>query len=261
MPAYASEIEWGRLPAAEIRRRAEAGAIVMIPMGATEQHGPHLPTMVDHRLAFEVACRAARIVAGRALVLVTPVIPFGMSEHHVSLGGTITLDYATMAAVVGCVVESAVRQGFRRVFVLNGHGGNVAPLEAIVAELTVRHRLPIACAAYWQLAEKEIAAILEKQDRVLHACEAETSMIWAVEPEAVGAEIISQCHGPLPGLSAIAGANPGVYRWRQLGSRSPNGVIGDAGAASREKGERLLEAAATALAATLLDEALWSAPI
>ena len=55
--------------------------------------------------------------------------------------------------------------------------------------------------------------------------------------------------------------NPGVYRWRQLGSRSPNGVIGDAGAASREKGERLLEAAATALAATLLDEALWSAPI
>jgi creatinine amidohydrolase len=260
--ASSREVEWGRLPAAEIRRRAEADAIVIIPIGATEQHGPHLPTMVDHRLAFEVACRAARMVADRTPVLVTPVIPFGMSEHHISLGGTITLDYATMAAVVGCVVESAVRQGFRRPFVLNGHGGNIAPLEATVAELTVRHRLPIACAAYWQLAEGEIAEILEKQTGVLHACEAETSMIWAVEPETVDGEIVSQCHGPLvPGLAAIAGVNPGVYRWRQLGSRSPNGVIGEAGAASRDKGERLLDAAAKALAVALLDEALWSAPI
>jgi creatinine amidohydrolase len=262
MPASSREVEWGRLPATEIRRRAEADAIVVIPIGATEQHGPHLPTMVDHCLAFEVACRAARMVVDRTAVLVTPVIPFGMSEHHISLGGTITLDYATMAAVVGCAVNSAVRQGFRRLFVLNGHGGNIAPLEAIVAELTVRYRLPIACAAYWQLAEPEIAGILEKQERVLHACEAETSMILAVHPETVDSEIISQCHGPLvPGLSAIAGVNPGVYRWRQLGSRSPNGVIGEAGAASRDKGERLLETAAKALASTLLDEGLWSAPI
>jgi creatinine amidohydrolase len=262
MPAYDTEVEWGRLPAAAIRRRAEADAIVLIPIGATEQHGPHLPTMVDHRLVFEVACRGARMIAEREPVLVTPVIPFGMSEHHVSLGGTITLDYATMAAVLGCVVDSAIRQGFRRLFVLNGHGGNIAPLEAIVAELTVRHHLPIACAAYWQVAEPEIAGILEKQTRVLHACEAETSMIWAAAPETVDAEIISQCHGALvPGLAAIPGVNPGVYRWRQLGTRSPNGVIGEAGAASRDKGERLLEAAAKALAAALLEPALWSAAI
>ena len=65
----------------------------------------------------------------------------------------------------------------------------------------------------------------------------------------------------MPGLAAIPGVNPGVYRWRQLGTRSPNGVIGEAGAASRDKGERLLEAAAKALAAALLEPALWSAPI
>ncbi len=61
----------------------------------------------------------------------------------------------------------------------------------------MRHHLPIACAAYWQVAEPEIAGILEKQTRVLHACEAETSMIWAAAPETVDAEIISQCHGAL----------------------------------------------------------------
>jgi creatinine amidohydrolase len=81
-------------------------------------------------------------------VVVTPVIPFGMSEHHMSLAGTITLDFATMQAVMRCVCEPAIRQGFRRLFVLNGHGGNIAALETIMSELPVKHRLPIGCAAY-----------------------------------------------------------------------------------------------------------------
>jgi creatinine amidohydrolase len=235
---------------------------VIIPIGATEQHGPHLPVMVDHRLAFEVATRAARIMAPREAVVVTPVIPFGMSEHHMSLGGTITLDFATMAAVVRCVAESAIRLGFRRLFVLNGHGGNIAALETIVTELSVRHHLPIGCAAYWQLAQAEIAALLDRQTAVLHACEAETSMLMATDLDLVETEMLSQCHGALiPGASAIEGVNPGAYRWRQLGSRSPNGVIGDASTASAEKGERLLQASAEAVADALLTPAFWSAPI
>ncbi len=262
MPAYASEIEWGRLPAAEIRRRAEAGAIVMIPMGATEQHGPHLPTMVDHRLAFEVACRAARIVAGRALVLVTPVIPFGMSEHHVSLGGTITLDYATMAAVVGCVVESAVRQGFRRVFVLNGHGGNVAPLEAIVAELTVRHRLPIACADL-------LAARLGRARRNARPAGSRAPRLRGRDlDDARGRGRGGRGRDPVPmprrarsgrlgdrggerGRLSLAPDRHALAERRRRGR--PRG--------EPRKGERLLEAAAAALAAALRTPALWSAPI
>jgi creatinine amidohydrolase len=174
-------VEWARLRAAELRALADEDAIVIVPIGATEQHGPHLPVMVDHRLAHEAAIRAARLVALHEPVVVTPAIPFGMSEHHVSLGGTITLDFATMQAVMGCVCGSAIRQGFKRLFVLNGHGGNVAALETIVTELTIRHRLPIACATYWQLASAELAALLDRQDSVLHACEAETSMMLAVE--------------------------------------------------------------------------------
>ncbi|GAB4166652.1 MAG: creatininase family protein [Thalassobaculales bacterium] len=255
-------VEWARLRASELRALAAANAIVIIPIGATEQHGPHLPVMVDHRLAHEVGVRAARLIAAHEPAVVTPVIPFGMSEHHVSLGGTITLDFATMQAVVNAVCESAIRQGFRRLFILNGHGGNIAALETIVTELTIRHRLPVAFASYWQIATAEIAALLERQKGVLHACEAETSMILAVEAGDVDQEVMPQCHGPLvPGGSGIEGVNPGIYRWRQLATRSPNGVIGEAGAASAEKGERLLAAIAESVARALRAPALWNTPI
>jgi creatinine amidohydrolase len=256
------EVEWGRLGAAELRRLADEDAILIVPIGATEQHGPHLPTMVDHRLAHEVAVRAARLLAGREPAVVAPTIPYGMSEHHLSLGGTLTLDFATMRAVLDCVCGSAIRQGFERIFILNGHGGNIAALETIVTELTVRHRLPIGCAAYWQIAETAIAAILEKQRGVLHACEAETSMIMAVEGATVDEDVLPQCRGELvPGASAIEGVNPGVYRWRQLGTRSLNGVVGDASVASAAKGARLLEAIAREVAEALAEPRLWSAPI
>ena len=104
--------------------------------------------------------------------------------------------------------------------------------------------------------------LLEKQTALLHACEAETSMLMALAPELVDSQILSQMHGPyVKGLSAIPGVNPGVYRWRQLSSRSPNGVIGDAGTASADKGKRLLDAISRALADALLEEKLWSEPI
>lgn len=256
------EIEWSRLKAAEIAALARQNAIVIAPIGATEQHGPHLPSMVDWRCAQEVAQRAARLMQPRHPVVVTPTMPFGMSEHHMSLSGTITLDYATMAALVGCVVESAIRHGFKRIFVLNGHGGNTEALRTIVTELTVKHKLPLATGTYWDIAAAPIKALLDRQTALLHACEAETSMIMAMAPELVDREILSQMHGPyITGLSGIAGVNPAVYRWRQLSSRSPIGVIGDASTASAEKGQRLLEAISKAVAEALLDERVWTEPI
>ena len=93
------EVRWDRLTAPALRHAVQDKTVVIIPLGATEQHGPHLPTQVDWRSAYEISLRAARLMAGRQRALVTPAIPFGMSEHHMSLGGTLTLDYATMAAV------------------------------------------------------------------------------------------------------------------------------------------------------------------
>jgi creatinine amidohydrolase len=257
-----SEIEWARLKAAELARLATDDAIVIVPIGSTEQHGPHLPTQTDTRLATEVAHRAARLMADTHPTIVTPTIPFGMSEHHMSLNGTITLDYATMAGVLGCVCSSILRAGFKRIFILNGHGGNTDGIYAFITEFTVKHRVPLAGGTYWYIAQTEIAQILEKQKALLHACEAETSMMLALTPELISRDELSQMRGDLvPGLSAIPGVNPGVYRWRQLSSRSLIGVIGEAGAASPEKGNQLLQAIAAAVAKALLEERLWQEPI
>ena len=255
------EVRWDRMTAPALIKAALEKTVVIIPLGATEQHGPHLPTPVDWRLAYELSQRAARLMQSRQKALVTPASPFGMSEHHMSLGGTLTLNYSAMAAVVGCVVRSAARHGFERIFVLNGHGGNIAALETIITELTIELKLPLAGGTYWQIAADSIRTILEHQGAVLHACEAETSMLQALSPETV-MPLDASLKSPLvPGLSAIEGVNPGVYRWQQLKTRSALGLIGEAWAATPEKGQRLLDAIARDVADALANQALWEAPI
>lgn len=256
-----TEVRWDRMPAPALVRAAGEKTVVIIPLGATEQHGPHLPTQVDWRLAYEVSLRAATLMHSRQPALVTPAIPFGMSEHHMSLGGTITLNFAAMAAVIGCVVRSAARHGFQRIFVLNGHGGNIAALETIITELTVELRMPLACGTYWQIAAKSIKGILEHQDGVLHACEAETSMLQALSPDTVQPLDAALRAALVPGLSSIEGVNPGIYRWQQLQTRSHLGLIGEAWSATPEKGHRLLDAISRDVADALSNQTLWDAPI
>src|SRR3569833_3428063 len=115
-----SEIDWSRLKTSEIKALAQRNAVVIVPIGATEQHGPHLPSMVDWRCVHEVSHRAARLMAKTTPVVVAPTILYGMSEHQMSLICTITLDYATMHAVIRCVVTSAIRQNNKHNNVLNG---------------------------------------------------------------------------------------------------------------------------------------------
>ena len=127
--------------------------------------------------------------------------------------------------------------------------------------LTIELKLPLAGGTYWQIAADSIRGILQHQGVVLHACEAETSMLQALSPETVR-PLDPSLRSPLvPGLSAIEGVNPGVYRWQQLRTRSPLGLIGEAWAATPEKGRRLLDAIAGDVADALSNQALWDAPI
>ena len=255
------EVRWDRLTAPALRDAVRDKTVVIIPLGATEQHGPHLPTQVDWRSAYEISLRAARLMAGRQRALVTPAIPFGMSEHHMSLGGTLSLDYATMAAVVGCVVRSAARHGFERIFVLNGHGGNISALDTILTELTIDLELPLAGGTYWYIAADSIRGILEQQKQLLHACEAETSIMQALSPELVAPLTPAMRGAHVPGMSNIEGVNPAIFRWQHLKTRSEIGILGEAWAASPEKGQRLLDAISRDVADALADQRLWEAPV
>ena len=250
-----AEVEWMRLRAPELRDLAERGASVVVPVGSVEQHGPHLPVQVDALLAGEVSRRAARVAGVERPVVVAPTVWSGLAEHHMDFGATITLDFGTFHALLRGVCGSIVRHGFRRVMLLNGHGGNVTALNVIAGELARELEADVATATYWLLAETGEAyrELLERQDGVRHACEAETSMVLAIAPELVDAEAMASTDAP---PASVVNAS-GVYRYRSFADLSASGVLGYPSAASAEKGERLLDVAARALANVLADEASW----
>ena len=185
-----AEVEWVNLKAYELRDLAVRGAMVIVPVGSTEQHGPHLPVQVDALLAGEVSRRAARRAWDTAPVVVMPPVWTGLAEHHMSLGGTITLDYATFAALLGDICHSIARHGFGRILILNGHGGNITGLNVLTGELAQELDAIVAMACYWTLdaAAEAFADILEVQTNVRHAGEAETSMLLALRPDLVDME-------------------------------------------------------------------------
>jgi len=255
-----SEIEWSRLKAADVNALAARDAVVIVPVGSTEQHGPHLPTQVDSLLVGEIARRAARQAAATTPIVVTPTIWSGLAEHHMSLGGTLSLDFGTFLALLRCVCRSLVRQGFRRILLLNGHGGNIAALTVAVNELAVELDAPIATTTYWPLASEAFARILERQKTVRHACEAETSMLLAVAPDLVDMTRAAEAVGPTGRELADVVGSEAVQRWRSFKSRTHHGAIGDPRTASVDKGERLLAAAAEAVAKVVTNDEFWALP-
>jgi len=242
----------------EIEAFLDRSKTVVVPIGSNEQHGPTGLLGTDWMCPEIIAHEAQK----SAELLVAPTFNIGMAQHHLGFPGTIALRPSTFMAAIGDWCRSLSSYGFEKLYFLNGHGGNTTALQNMIGELTVEYKLPLATGTYWDIAAKSIAKLLEKQKALLHACEAETSMIMAMAPELVNPDELSQMHGPyIPGLSAIPGVNEGVYRWRQLSSRSPIGVIGDAGTASADKGEKLLKAISADVAEALSNERLWSEPI
>ena len=117
--------------------------------------------------------------------MVLPPLWLGLSEHHFPFGGTISLDYATFHAVLRCVVRSLRADGFGRLFIVNGHGGNIEPLAVSARELAHEFGIPVVATTWPQAAPAEIAAILTAQPGIQHACEGETSLWLALDPDQV----------------------------------------------------------------------------
>jgi len=248
---------WPALTAAELRARAAAGALAIIPVASLEQHGPHLGTGVDIVLGTAVAERTAAILAREGTPpVVTPCVWTGLAEHHMGFGGTVTLDHAAFSAVIKGVVRSAVRGGFKRAMLLNGHGGNSEAVAVIATELSVELGVRVAAGTYWHVVPEVIGPLLDRQAGLMHACEAETSMVMALRPDMVRLDRIEAAHGPAS--TRVAGQPVGLALRRPFDAISPSGVIGDARTASAEKGEKLLAAIAEGMAAVLRNPALWA---
>jgi len=132
--------------------------VVILPIGATEQHGPHLPIGTDSFGAEHVARAAAAELHDRFPVAVAPTLPYGSSHHHIPFGGTMSLSAETMLKVLMDLGQSLARSGFRRLFMVNGHGGNHELIVITARDLALQEGIEVGACSWWALAADELSA-------------------------------------------------------------------------------------------------------
>lgn len=160
--------------------------VLLLPIAATEQHGPHLPLGTDLMIVQHVADRAAYRLRDLP-VFVAPVLPYGFSAHHLPFGATCSVSVGALARFLREICESWIQSGSKRIFVLNGHGGNVETMQAVVKELAISSGLTLGCGSYWAMAEEYLSATGgARPDRIPgHAGLYETSAMLALRPDLV----------------------------------------------------------------------------
>jgi creatinine amidohydrolase len=225
---------------------------VVLPLGATEQHGPHLPSGTDFFTVEHLARSAAATASAEIPITVAPVLPFGSSHHHLMFGATLSLRTETYYRVLKDLLKSLVTDGFRRIFLLNGHGGNNELAELAARDVALKYSARIAAGPYWTIAWDALIAQQAHLGCRLpgHAGVFETSVMLALRPELVA--------GKLPHREYKKDADPkgfhGPYRHEQHGFwKEIDGYTDTPGGASAERGKRYIEAVVAALAKTFVE--------
>jgi len=219
----------------EIGEAAAAGAVALLPVGATEQHGPHLATGTDTLLADHVANAAAEQTGD----VVLPVLPYGCSLGHTDRWpGTLSLHPATMIGVVVEVGRWVHRSGFRKLVIVNGHATNGPPCQSAILQL--RHELPDLRPRFVSLFDltADIGARYTEDAPDFHANEAETSMLLHLDESQVRADRVVDEPDRTVGR-ILSYAMPVV---------TSSGVVGMPSTASAERGAALIEQLVEALA-------------
>jgi creatinine amidohydrolase len=235
--------------------------VAILPLGAVEQHGQHLPLGTDSILAHEVALgAAARFGEDRALVLPPPW--YGFSAHHMRFAGTVTLSAESLMRLAEDIVASLVGHGFRRIVIVNGHGGNGGVIDVLASTLGHSHRgrARIASLTYFQLARDEIAELRQSTTGGMgHACEFETAMMMHLRPDLVKAERAVTLY-PDPGspyLTTDLLGRSQVRAYLDFKDLSLSGTLGDPSLATPAKGAGFFAAVTEAVARFLEDFARW----
>lgn len=222
--------------------------VAILPVGAVEQHGPHLPLGVDIWLAHAVALAAAK---GEAGMRVCEPLAYGSSHHHRAFAGTMSLSPDTFTAVLVDLCTCLSEDGFLPV-ILNGHGGNRATMQVAITKLGQRG-ITSAGFSYFDLIADVAAEILpDAAGGTGHACALETSLMMHVMPTSVRETLIPEGTTPPSWPDPHLYSGSAVTVWRPFETIRENGVIGTPSDASRQAGETLFAAAVERSRATIL---------
>src|SRR6056297_762626 len=251
------QTDWAGKTAPEIQEiGGEDGSILLIPVGSIEQHGDHLPVATDTILVDAVAHHGAEQVVDDVPLLVTPPVWSGFSPHHMSFGGTLTLDHRTLLSVLEDVADAGLQNGFDAILLLNGHGGNASLIDAAVSTIgTENEAVEVLGLTYFDLAQSFADEIRESETGgMAHGGEFETSLMQHLRPELVdddGDATYWDEPYELGGDDLLSGGPLGVYR--PFEEYSESGAIGDPALASEEKGAEILERLEAAMAELLTE--------
>ncbi|WP_245583074.1 creatininase family protein [Paenibacillus daejeonensis] len=234
----------------EVKEALRTVQLAIIPLGAQEQHGPHMTESCDAVLAEQFAIRLTERL--HPLAFMTPPIALGISSHHLHFPGTISLQPSTLIALLRDIVRSLKPHGIQRFLVINAHGGNQATLGVAADVLTREEEIEF----YYAKTTASAKDVMDKHIRSKvygHSCEREVSEALYLAPELVRQERLAK------------GELTEEGRWRKLRPGSPlqgfyyyeemttNGCIGDGRQGSRKLGEELVETALTRLSAAVRD--------
>jgi creatinine amidohydrolase len=229
--------------------------VILQPMGAIEQHGPHLPLIVDAAIAEAVVGKALHLLDDTIPAYVLPTLNYGKSNEHWHFPGTIALTAQTLMATLMEVGESLYRAGFRKWALVNGHGGQPQILEILARDLHQQYEDFLVFPLFvWRAPNIAAELLTEKElEFGIHAGDAETSLMLAILPEQVKMErAVAEYPAGLPqdSLLSMEGNLPFAWTTQDL---SRTGTIGDPTTATQEKGDRLLESLANGWAQVIQD--------
>jgi creatinine amidohydrolase len=221
----------------ELRQVPRGGALVLAPIAAVEQHSRHLAVLTDTVLVTGVAEGVEKRLPDSVVLL--PTLWFGASHHHLRFGATLSASVDTHIDMLCDLLTPLFEDGWLRVLILNGHGGNIDTMQTALRRLQPRYRDRIlAAASYWDLAAAELAALAEGPRKAMgHACEFETSMMLALRPDLVRRDQIKD--DPPRDDPALRG----LYLAEDMKQRTDHGAVGYPALASAEKGRAFLNAA------------------
>ncbi len=239
---------WDKLTSGQIAA-LDKNTPVLLNIAATEQHGAHLPVATDRLIGEFFSKRLDEQMSEQVLIL--PAVAVGCSDHHLGFSGTLSLSHTTFTAVVKDIIQSVIHHGFRKIILLNSHGGNQGVMQVIIEQLGYANPdASIVGATWWNLAKEELLTITETgPGGTGHACEFETSLIKVIAPELVKESLIAQGAN----VSSFGFANgdmltgPKVSYYRTMKEMTPNGVFGNPVESSKEKGERIAACVTAAL--------------
>jgi len=256
-------LRWGDLCTTDFATLDPARTVAILPVAATEQHGPHLPLSVDTDLLEGILSAAGQALGPGWPAYLLPTQAVGLSPEHACFAGTLTLRPETLIHLWGDIGASVARAGVRKLLIFNSHGGHTGIMDVVGRELRSRHALLVYSASWFNL------PLLDAQGRDLNACipaqehrygihagQVETSMMLALRPHTVRmdrARDFPSTSQERAGRWPILGNGRSAKLAWQIQDYNPAGVVGNAAAADAGLGQQLVQAAGRSLA-TLLRE-------